>query len=170
MIQAAQLLLTLVVASTAAGPSPSAPATARTLAADGRGLTACAVVTRAHAEQALGVSLSAGRAEETARQSNCDYAGKDGLVTVSIQRLTRKADLAAEIAGLKQAFPESTVCEIPGLGSGAFLLSIPGAGAQVHAIGGDAEYVMVSVLGFGEPKAVSPAAESLARSALTRLR
>ena len=44
-----------------------------------------------------------------------------------------------------------------------------GAGTQLHFIRGDRDYLMVSILGFGDAGAVSAAAEEIARAALARL-
>lgn len=77
--------------------------------------------------------------------------------------------MEAEIAGLKASIPESVIRKARGLGKRAFFLDIPGAGTQLYVINGDSDFLMVSVLGFGEAAQVSPAAESLARKALGRL-
>jgi hypothetical protein len=55
------------------------------------------------------------------------------------------------------------------LGGVAFFLDIAGAGTQLHFIRGDRDYLMVSILGFGDAGAVSAAAEEIARAALARL-
>src|ERR1035441_8754515 len=44
-----------------------------------------------------------------------------------------------------------------------------GAGTQLHVIRDDGDYVMVSILGFGDAAAVSAAAERVARAALGRI-
>jgi hypothetical protein len=58
---------------------------------------------------------------------------------------------------------------ISGLGSTAFFLDIAGAGTQLHVVRDDRDYVMVSILGFGDAAAVSAAAERIVRTALARL-
>jgi hypothetical protein len=90
-------------------------------------------------------------------------------VSITIQRLTARVDIAAEIESLKASIPESTVRMISGLGSTAFYLDIAGAGTQLHAIRDDRDYVMVSILGLGDAAAVSTAAERLVRAALGRI-
>ena len=57
----------------------------------------------------------------------------------------------------------------PGFGGTAFFLDIAGAGTQLHIVRGDRNYLLVSVLGFGEAARVSRAAERMARKALGRL-
>jgi hypothetical protein len=68
-----------------------------------------------------------------------------------------------------KCIPDSSARVIAGLGSTAFFLDIAGAGTQLHAIRDDRDYVMVSILGFGDAPAVSGAAERLARAALGRI-
>jgi hypothetical protein len=74
-------------------------------------------------------------------------------------------DLAAEIAALQRELPGAVVRRA---GDAAFLLEIPGVGAQWHAVR-EREYVMVSILGLGDGGVVGAAAERLAGTALARL-
>jgi hypothetical protein len=127
------------------------------------------VVTKADVVKALGLSVERGEAEEQESVSTCSYSRQHGLVSVTLQRLQKKLNLAVEIAALKASIPDSTIREANGLGERAFFLDMPGAGTQLYVIHGDSDFLMVSVLGFGEPSSVSPAAESLARKALGRL-
>ena len=153
----------LLFAIAAASPAP-APRLAQTRAA-----SACVAVTRADVEQALGRAVTGGQGQAEGVESTCDFAGGDGQVTVTIERLPAKLDLPAEMRSLKEQFPEARVREATGIGTRAFFLDIEGAGTQLHVIRGDREYLLVSVLGFGDAAHVSAAAEQIARKALDRL-
>ena len=54
-------------------------------------------------------------------------------------------------------------------GADTFFLDLPGSGTLRYAIRGGGTYVLIAVLGFGEPADVSPTATALARTALSRL-
>jgi hypothetical protein len=126
-------------------------------------------VTAADLERALGRRFGRGQEETHGADSTCDYGAGNGQVSITIQRLNAKLDIPAEIESLKQTIPESTVRMTSGLGSTAFYLDIAGAGTQLHVIRGDRDYVMVSILGFGDATAVSAAAERVAPAALGRI-
>jgi hypothetical protein len=126
-------------------------------------------VTAADLEHALGRRFGRGQEESHGAESTCDYGAGNGQVSITIQRLTARVDIATEIESLKKSVPESTVRMISGLGSTAFYLDIAGAGTQLHAIRDDRDYVMVSILGLGDAAAVSTAAERLVRAALGRI-
>jgi hypothetical protein len=137
--------------------------------APSKALGACSAVTAADVERALGRRFGPGQEESHGAESTCDYGAGNGQVSITIQRLTAKVDIATEIESLKASIPESTVRMTSGLGSAAFFLDIARAGTQLHAIRDDRDYVMVSILGFGDAAAVSTAAERLVRAALGRI-
>ena len=120
-------------------------------------------------ERALGRRFWHGQEESHGAESTCDYGAGNGQVSITIQRLQAKVDIAAEIASLKESIPESTVRMAEGFGGVAFFLDIEGAGTQLHVIRDDRDYVMVSILGFGDAAQVSAAAERVARAALGRI-
>jgi hypothetical protein len=159
------LLVSLAINSRppAQPPQLSAPATRQ------RVLSACSAVTKSDVELALGRSVSGGKEEFYAGESTCDYAGGNGQVTITLQRISGDLDIPAELESLKAMVPEANVREVSGIGSRAYLLDIGKAGAQLHVLHGSREYLLVSVLGFGEAQKVTSAAESLARTALARL-
>ena len=126
-------------------------------------------MTAADLERALGLGFGRGQEESRGAESTCDYGVGKGQVSITIQRLSAKLNLPAEIESLKENIPESTVRMSSGLGSTAFFLDIAGAGTQLHVIRDDRDYVMVSILGFGDAAAVSAAAERMARAALGRI-
>lgn len=132
-------------------------------------LTACEAVTKAEVEEALGLAVGNGREETAGPESSCDYAAGNGQVTVTLQRLAAKLDLRYEIKSLRAAVPEGRVREAAGIATRAFFLEIPGAGTQLHVLRGEREYLMISILGFGEAAEVSAASEALARKALGRM-
>ena len=132
-------------------------------------VTACAAVTKADVVQVLGLAVDNGEEQGSKSASTCTYSTPHKLVSVTVQRLQKKLDLQEEFAALKASIPDSSIREAVGLGDCAFFLDIAGAGTQLYVINGDSDFLMVSVLGFGEAPQVSPAAESLARKALGRL-
>ena len=130
--------------------------------------TACAVVTKADVEEAIGRRVNDPTEETAGRSSNCDYAIKGGLVSITIQRLTAKPDLQAEIAALKKEIPEGVVRNSSDFPQACYL-DIPGAGTQLHIISNNNQHLMISILGLGDPSEVSAAALQLARKAIARM-
>jgi hypothetical protein len=137
--------------------------------APSKALGACSAVTADDLERALGRRFWRGQEETRGAESTCDYGAGKGQVSITIQRLNAKLDIPAEIASLKESIPESTVRMASGFGGAAFFLDIEGAGTQLHVIRDDRDYVMVSILGFGDALQVSAAAERVARAALGRI-
>ena len=90
------------------------------------------------------------------------------MVSVTVQRLTAEPDLRVEIAALQHEIVDSTVRDGPQIGDHAFFLDIAGAGTQLHVIRGR-DYLLISMLGFGEGAPVSVAAERIARAAIGRM-
>jgi len=130
---------------------------------------ACSAATAADVESVLGRRFGRGTEETRGAESTCDYGAGNGMVTVTVQRLRQKIDLAAEVAGLTKEIQGATVRMAERLDGMALYVDIGGAGTQLHVVRADGEYVMVSVLGFGDAAHVSEAAERLARIALGRL-
>jgi hypothetical protein len=131
-------------------------------------LTACALVTRADVEDAIGHPIRDGSEETEGRVSTCDYSAKSGMVSVTVQRLTAKPDLHAEIAALKKQIPEGVVRAADGF-TDAFYFDLPGAGTQLHILDGGSAHLMISILGFGDAPQVSGAAAQIAGKAMRRL-
>jgi hypothetical protein len=84
-----------------------------------------------------------------------------------LQRLDRVPSVAEESAALEREIEGASARPAPGFGPAAFFLDIAGAGTQLHVIRGH-EYLLVSVLGFGDAAQVSAAAEKMARAAMSR--
>lgn len=120
-------------------------------------------------EQALGRFVDKGSEEAGRLRSTCDYQSRNGIVTITIQRLTEELNLKTEKDALKAAFPAATLRKVEGIGSEALFLDMPDAGAQLHVIQDGRYYVLISVLGFGKPSEVAPAVEKIAHKVLDRL-
>jgi len=133
-----------------------------------RPLTACAAAPRADVEEALGHALTNGKEQKAGNGSVCQYDGDGGQVTILLQHATDKLDVDAEIRNLQATFPDATMREASGLGKRAVFLDMPDIGTQLHVIRGDYDYVMVSVLGFGDASRAAPVAEKIARHILVR--
>ena len=129
--------------------------------------SACLTLTRTDIQFALGRSVGKPEEETTPASSTCDYAAERGRVTVTRQRLEREPDLAAEVAALLREIEGASVRPAAAFGAKAFFLDIAGGGTQLHVIRGR-DYLMVSVLGFGDAAHVSAAVEQMARTALSR--
>lgn len=157
------ILIPLLFAAAAARPTAVPPA--RPIA---KAVTACLAVTRADVQFALGRSVSLAQPAESATQSTCDYATESARVTITLQRLDHDVDLPVEIAALQKEIEGSTVRPAAAAGPQSFFLDIAGAGTQLHVIRGR-EYLLVSVLGFGDASQVASAALRLAFTALRRM-
>jgi hypothetical protein len=149
------LLISVTVPSTTRAPAISRMQPA---------LTACATLAKSDVEGAVGGSVAKGIESESG--TTCDYAGKSGRVTITVQRLPAGFDFAAEIGALKSAMPSADIRFVPGLGVRAVFVDLHRAGAQLHVITQRDAYVLVSVLGFGDARSVSTAVETLARRVL----
>ncbi|MGA3025341.1 MAG: hypothetical protein ABSF98_11255 [Bryobacteraceae bacterium] len=157
------LPLLFLVFSHSPSAAPAKPAFAL------RAETACSAATKADVEEALGHSVANGKESRTDAGSVCSYVGAGGEVTVLIQHASAKLDVPEEIRNLKASFPNATMREAPGIGKRAVFLDMPDIGTQLHVIRGDYDYLMISVLGFGDASRVAPAVEKIARKALDRL-
>jgi hypothetical protein len=154
-------LLTLLASHT----SPALPSRPIALHTE----TACSAATKADIEEALGHSLSNGKESRTDTGTVCNYVGAGGEVTVMLQHASSRLDVPEEIRNLQASFPNATMREAPGLGKRAVFLDMPDIGTQLHVIRSDYDYLMISVLGFGDATRVAPAVEKIARKALDRL-
>lgn len=148
----APLALLLLSASTAGAPP----------------LAFCSAVSLSQVELAIGHRLEAATPEYSRQASTCDYGLGDTAVRIATQHLPAPLDLTTEIATLKAAFPGATIAEIKGLGTRAFALHVPDAGIQLHILQGDREYLLISVMGAGDPQYAFEAATKLAHALLLR--
>jgi hypothetical protein len=131
-------------------------------------LMACDVVTKPDVELALGRHLLEAGWQVRSTRERCDYQAAGGQVTIRLENSSVALDPRTEFAALKNTFPGSQARELQGLGAPAMLLDLPEAGTQVFVIDGEHRYLLVSILGFGDPGRVSQAAERLAREAFKR--
>ena len=129
----------------------------------------CNLVSRAEIEQVLGQEVGVAQEAFLSPGSTCSYAGTYGEVTISLQRLQDKPDIAGELRNMQSAVSGSCVREASGFGPSAFILDIGESGAQLHLIRAEREYLMISVLGFGNASRAAPLAEAIARKALGRM-
>ena len=155
-------LLLLLAAATSKPAVPPRIASAKALGA-------CSAVTSADLDRALGRRFGPGQEETRGAESTCDYGVGNGKVSITILRLHARLNVPAEIEGLQKTIEDSSVRLMTGLGTSAFYLDIAGIGTQLHVVREPGDYVMVSILGFGEASQVSAAAERLARAALGRI-
>ena len=126
----------------------------------------CEIVAGPELELLLGRLLTSREAG-----SACQYVARDGSeaqVIVSRQQLPSKLNLREEAKNLSEAMPGSSLHPVNGLGSAAWLLNLGPAGVQLHILRGDSEYLLVSVLGFGDAALVTNPAQSIASRLLTR--
>lgn len=128
-------------------------------------VTVCDTVSRTDVERALGRRVGNGEAGD----STCRFAVANGEVTVSIQRVTAAFDISGEIEHLKTAIPDSRLRDDADIGAPAFFLDIRDAGTQLFVLRDKCDFIMVSILGFGDASQVSEAAGQIARTALSRL-
>jgi hypothetical protein len=131
-----------------------------------RAITACSAVTRDDVEMALGRKFVRGGEETGGGSSTCDYKAAGAQVSVTMQRLGAAPDLAQEKRSLLAEFPGSTIRETTLPDSEAFFVDMPDTGTLLYVLRGGRDYVMVAILGCGDPESVSPAALRLARTAL----
>lgn len=151
-------LLLVLAASTPSmkpAPKPFAP------------LAPCEVVTNAEVRAAFKRPFAKGSGDA----SSCEYAAAldQQVVAIKLEHSIGKLDLGAEILTLRKAFPEARVRDAKKFPCRAFFLDLPGIGTQLFVIRGEHDFLLVSVMGLGEPKKVAPGAADVARKALGRL-
>jgi len=149
------------VAST---PYPVTPAPAARV----RSVSACATATRQELQRDLGAAIDAGKLRQEAGGSTCDFAGERGQISISLHHTVAALDFPGEIANLKAALPEARLVEIPMPGVRALLVDLDESGAQIHVLRNGRDYLLVSVLGFGNANHARAIAEGIAQRALAR--
>jgi hypothetical protein len=125
----------------------------------------CDAVTRRAVEDAVASYTMRARWDLLSRE-RCEYLADEGRVTIRYGHSHQALDVKSELAALKKAFPDSKARMVSTVAAPAILLDIRDSGAQVFAVAGDHDYVMVSILGFGESAHISETAQRLARSAM----
>ena len=126
------------------------------------------MVTRPEVQNALKRTVEPGREEYTAGSATCDYTSRGAQVSITLQHLDGVPDLAAEMAALEKEIEGARARPAPAFGPQAFYLDIPDAGSQLHLFRGR-DYLLVSVLGFGDLEHTAQALNLLARAAIARI-
>ncbi len=160
------LLFTTLLLSTSssapdAAPAKKAPALAM--------LSMCEAVPRQRVEEALERRVWLGQWTVRTSPDRCEYEVDGGKVTIRTERTPSKLVPSREFDELRKAFPEARAQEFLLGNTPSMLLELPSAGAQVFAIPSSNQYVLVSILGFGDNEQVSTAARRIAQGALERL-
>ena len=130
---------------------------------------ACAAVSRYDVQAALGSAVGKGAEEYGKHHTTCDYAGRNGLVTITIHRLPEPVSLQAQQQDLRSAFPNAEFKTTSIGDAKGFFMHLPKAGTQLHLLCAPNQYVLISILGFGEAHHVANAAESMARKVIDSL-
>ena len=131
-------------------------------------VSACAAATRQELQRAVGASIDAGKPRQEAGGSACDFIGENGQVTISLHHTVAPLDFATEISNLKSAMPEARLTEIPMSGVRALLVDLDSYGVQLHVLRNGRDYMLVSVLGFGNAGQARAIAQVIAQRALSR--
>jgi hypothetical protein len=139
----------------------------------GQGADACAVVSKAEIEQALGVKLTDGVKNPTRQTpgvvSTCDYmTSGGGRVTIAIRRRPIKYEGTAAVDARKQGVQQG---HIPGLGRDALLTEASAGETLVENLSifrGDYDMININALftGSSPVKPISAALEKLGRMVL----
>jgi len=128
---------------------------------------ACSLLSRAEIEQTVGAGVSPGEYRlvgETA--TACRFAAKGGGVIAILVRRIPGRSWAAEQIGRMVSNPRR-FREVFGIGDRSFLYDMMATGAGLCVFHAD-YYVEVSAFRIGESSTISPALETLARTALAR--
>lgn len=131
--------------------------------------TVCDAVTRQQVEAAFERRVWLSEWKIRSSQDRCDYEIDGGKVTIRMERTPSKLVPSREFEELRKAFPEARAQEFMLGNAPSMLLELPSTGAQVFAIPSSNQYILVSILGFGDSARVSAAARRLTLGALERL-
>jgi hypothetical protein len=131
-------------------------------------LSACAVVSKAEIEQAIGTTLGNGMPHGAREADVCVYEnGKGNRVNIFVTRSNEKRNLNTLVVEAKKALPQAKVQEIQGLGDKALLVEDPKGPSMLSIYrGGDA--LVVSVYGISDRAKADAAVEKIARKAFRR--
>lgn len=130
--------------------------------------SACAIVTKAEIEQAIGTAIGGGVPHELEKADVCTYANPKGnKVNIFISRAQGKRDLSTLVVEAQKALPKAKVRELPGLGEKALLVADPKGGTILSVYrGGDS--LVVSVYGIDNNAKAEAAVEKIAQKAFSR--
>jgi len=159
-------LVPLILLWTLEGTLSAAPQTKPKPAA--KPLSACAVVTKAEIEQAIGTTLGNGMPHGVREADVCAYENKKGnKVNIFVSRSNDKRDLTTLVEEAKKALPKAKVQEIKGLGDKALLVDDP-KGPSMLSIYRRGDALVVSVYGISDRAKADAAVEKIARKAFGR--
>ncbi len=132
-------------------------------------VSACSAVTAPEILSFTGRLMTRTSDRRAGLESTCDYASGEAVVTIVLRRSTRKLDLPAEVGNLRSSFPDAALRSVEGLGGAAILVELGGPGVLLNVFRDEHDYLLISVLGFGEDFPASRVVEKIARRALDRL-
>jgi hypothetical protein len=131
-------------------------------------LSACAVVTKAEIEQAIGITMGNGMPHRAREADVCAYENKKGnKVNIFVTRSQEKRNLNTLVDDAKKALPKAKVQELRGLGEKALLVEDP-KGPTILSIYRGGDVLVVSVYGISNRTTAEAAVEKIARKAFRR--
>ena len=144
--------------SAQAKPSPAA-----------KPLRACALITKAEVEQAIGTTVDRGIPHDSTKADVCTFANQLGnKVNIYLSRSPNPRDLSTLEEETKKILPNAKIRPFPGLGDKALLLDDANGGTMLSVYrGGDS--LVVSVYGIRDGAKADAAVEAIARKAFSRL-
>jgi hypothetical protein len=131
-------------------------------------LGACALVTKAEIEEVIRTAIGGGMPMKDRKMDICAFTTPKGdEVSIFVARSPAKRDLSKALDEAREAMPNATVREVPGLGDKALLVDLPMHGTllSVYRAG---DTLVVSVLEAGDGAKADAAAEKIARKAFKR--
>jgi hypothetical protein len=129
-------------------------------------LNVCEIVTKDEVEKAFKRRFGSVMPDAFA----CEFSVLEHeVVAIKMQHSPAKIDVRAEMLTLRKAFPGARMRDASGFASPAFYLDFPGIGTQLFVVRGEHDFLLVTVLGLGDPKKVASGAKQIAKRALDRL-
>ena len=130
--------------------------------------SACAIISKAEIEQAIGTTLGKGVGRQVHEADVCEYSNAKGnKVNIFVSHAQGKRDLSTLVAEAQKSLPEAMIREFPGLGEKALLVTDSRGGTMLSVYrGGDS--LVVSVYGMGNRAQARAAVEKIAKKAFSR--
>jgi hypothetical protein len=130
-------------------------------------LDACALLSQAEIEQAVGVATSSGEHRLTIESaSGCRFTmSGGGLITVVVRHPAQPDWISGQITRMA-SYPQR-FHEVNGLGDRSFLFDMTGRGAALCIFHAD-HYIQVSAIGVAQPSKLLPALIALGEKVLSR--
>lgn len=131
-------------------------------------LGACALVTKAEIEQAIGTAIGNAVPHLEGKTDVCTYQNPKGnKVEIVVSRSQLKRNFSTLVDEAQKALPNAKVQDFPGLGEKALLVDYPKGDTLLSVYrGGDA--LVVSVSGIANGAKADAAVEKIARRAFKR--